>query len=245
MNEEYARSLFPYQKTKEEIALILEHLKNKDSDWVTALWELVYFLCNVEFMKKHIQTTHEKTFDASTDIFLQLKLRIDCTSRTKKDGTIVTPTPIQDIPAYVFFSLPKRFATWIEKSITADKRANEVLPLEIFCKDDDKYKMNPIVSQKAVYEIREDSISRSDMEARVLDWLAKASSPIEWRQRHAKLRAKGWNVKDGILEPLSQTEKEMSRELAILENKTEILQANENRRVNRISYLRNKLYDNQ
>lgn len=233
------------KRTKSEIAAICEHINKKDECWVDSLWHLVDYLINIQFSKRCLAVTEEKAWDATTDIFLQIKQRIDCKEKVNKDGVKTKLKPIEDIVSYVYFVLPKRFSKWCSTTMTREERDKALLRMETFNPNTQSYTTNLRVEQEMAVEMRMEKTTREEAEKMIVDWLGKATNNIELKNRKAKLKAQGWEIVEGHLVQIELTEKEMARELAILESRKEDLPQRERKRIKRINYLRRRLYGKQ
>lgn len=230
------------KRTSDELRAICEHLVKKDECWVDALWELTEYLVNIEFSKRCLAVSFEKAWDATTEVFAQLKQRIDCKERINKNGTIIKPTPIENIVSYVYFALPKRFMKWCSTTMTIEERDKALVRIDTYDPETKCYSVNLQIEQQLAVERREFTISLEDTERLVLTWLGAAQNNIELKKRRQKLKAQGWEIVNGRLRQINLNFKEMARELAILESRPEELPAKEERRLKRIVYLKGELY---
>lgn len=222
---------------------ICDCLNNKSGDWVKALWELIEYLVCIQFSKRRLSVKQEVAWDATTSIFEQIKQRIDCVEKEYLNGRVDRPQPIKNIVDYVYFVLPKRFAKWCSTNIEQTEKEKAMVSFEYYdeesgCYEDEKYYMQECIS--SIYE--ESKISKAEVTQKIKEWLGKAENNIELKNRRARLRGQGLEFVDGKLQVMELTDKEMARELAILESKKEELPKLEKRRQKRIKVLKDKLY---
>lgn len=232
---------FKTNLSKAELDRIFQDLLKKNHRWAESLWHLVAYLIHIQFAQRGLIVTDEKKWDAATDIYIQLKTRIDCKERTKKDGTVVKPEPIKNIIKFVYFALPKRFNRWCEVCITREERDKAMLRLDVYDPVQCCHIENRKLELEIATELREDVVTREECEQKVIEWLGKAQNNMELKARRQKLRNSGWEIRDGKLEQLPLTANEMAKEISILQSTKEEHAPNEKRRQSRIDYLRGEL----
>lgn len=181
---------------------IIHSIRSNDEKKEESVFLLIQYLTNGAALRRSVYLSEEKFWDFTTEIYCQLKKRLDPTSPHVKEWT-----PVEDLVAYIYFAVPRWFCRACEKAKKIDDFRYACVDIE-----------EPWVEAECIADdhlIADDCINTEHM---IKAFIGEATTNAERRKRISKVRNVGYEIVGDNVQVVKMTRSKIEKQILHLES---------------------------